>query len=856
MPEQIAPTLPAAKPLSSYKPFWAKRFGTAPFLPTTRAEMDALGWDSCDVIIVTGDAYVDHPSFGMAVIGRMLENQGFRVGIIAQPDWQSAEPFKALGKPNLFWGVTAGNMDSMINRYTADRKIRSDDAYTPGGVGGARPDRCSAVYAQRCREAFKDVPIIMGGIEASLRRIAHYDYWQDKVRRSILMDAKADLLLYGNAERAIVEIAHRLAAREPIEQITDVRGTAFIRRKDDPTAKGWFELDSTEVDRPGRIDQHINPYLMTTQLAAEQGETCALEDAGAFDPVKSDPLKAGQTKPIRIVPNPAVKKKAVAELAVAVTEAPGSSAPEHDHDHEADELEAQPAQRGKMALPPRDRTVIRLPAFEQVKDDPVLYAHANRVLHLETNPGNARALVQRHGEGPAAHDVWITPPPIPLTTPEMDLVFDLPYARAPHPAYGEAKIPAWDMIRFSVNIMRGCFGGCTFCSITEHEGRIIQSRSEDSVIREIETIRDKVSGFTGVISDLGGPTANMYRIGCKSKVIEAACRKPSCVYPDICPNLNTDHSLLIRMYRRARALPGIKKILIGSGLRYDLAVRSPEYIKELVTHHVGGYLKIAPEHTEGGPLSKMMKPGMGAYDRFKELFEKYSAEAGKKQYLIPYFIAAHPGTTDEDMMNLAIWLKANGFKADQVQTFYPSPMATATAMYHSGMNPLKGISRDARKGERVDIVKGEKRRRLHKAFLRYHDPNNWPLLREALKSMGRADLIGNGQHHLIPTYQPATDGGYESARRKNSTKAGTKTSVVTVGRVQGTGSGAPAKPSKGRILTQHTGLPPRETGERDPRGISTRASGRPASGRPVSGQSGQPTSGRPTSAPKRGRRGP
>ena len=808
----VPPALPTARPLASYKPFWAKRFGTAPFLPMSRAEMEALGWDSCDIIIVTGDAYVDHPSFGMAVIGRMLENQGFRVGIIAQPDWHSAEPFKALGKPNLFWGVTAGNMDSMINRYTADRKIRSDDAYTPGGVGGARPDRCSAVYAQRCREAFKDVPIIMGGIEASLRRIAHYDYWQDKVRRSILMDAKADLLLYGNAERAIVEIAHRLAAREPIEQITDVRGTAFLRRRNDPTIEGWFELDSTEVDRPGRIDQHINPYMGMAQQAAEQGQTCALEDAGAFDPVKgsASPAQAdlaGGAKPIKLVPNPALARR----------DADTAPAP-------------APARSGKIVMPPRDRTVIRLPSYEQLKDDPVLYAHANRVLHLETNPGNARALVQRHGEGPGAQDVWITPPPIPLTTPEMDLVFDLPYARAPHPKYGDAVIPAWDMIRFSVNIMRGCFGGCTFCSITEHEGRIIQSRSEDSVIREIELIRDKVKGFTGVISDLGGPTANMYRIGCKSKVIEAACRKPSCVYPDICPNLNTDHSLLIRMYRRARALPGIKKILIGSGLRYDLAVRSPEYIKELVTHHVGGYLKIAPEHTEQGPLSKMMKPGMGAYDRFKQLFDQYSAEAGKKQFLIPYFIAAHPGTTDEDMMNLAIWLKRNGFKADQVQTFYPSPMATATAMYHSGLNTLKGISRDPRKGERVDIVKGEKRRRLHKAFLRYHDPNNWPLLREALKAMGRADLIGNGQHHLIPTYQPSTDGGYESARRKNSTKAGTKTSVVTVGRVARDGSeGQPGKPRKGQVLTQHTGLPPRAgTGqrgaaqptERDPRGIT------------------------------------
>jgi uncharacterized radical SAM protein YgiQ len=753
-----------AKALTGYKPFWAKRFGPAPFLPMSRAEMERLGWDSCDIIIVTGDAYVDHPSFGMAVIGRTLEAQGFRVGIIAQPDWHSAEAFKALGKPNLFFGVAAGNMDSMINHYTADRKIRSDDAYTAGGVAGKRPDRATLVYTQRCKEAWSEVPVIIGGIEASLRRIAHYDYWQDKVRRSILVDSKADLLLYGNAERAVIEVAHRLARREPIERITDVRGTAFIRRRNDPSAQGWMEIDSTEVDRPGRVDEHINPYLMTEDAAAAQGETCAREEGAATG---SAPTAAG------------MPTEAVISLPVS-------------------------RKTGRVVMPARERTVIRLPAYEQVKSDPVLYAHASRVLHLETNPGNARALVQRHGEGTTAREVWINPPPIPLTTAEMDHVFDLPYARSPHPVYadetgghdGPTKIPAWEMIRFSVNIMRGCFGGCTFCSITEHEGRIIQSRSEDSIIREIEDIRDKVKGFTGVVSDLGGPTANMYRIGCKSREIEAACRKPSCVYPGICPNLNTDHGPLIKLYRRARALGGVKKILIGSGLRYDLAVKSPEYVQELVTHHVGGYLKIAPEHTEGGPLSKMMKPGIGTYERFKQLFEKFSAEAGKKQYLIPYFIAAHPGTSDEDMMNLALWLKRHGFKADQVQTFYPSPMATATAMYHSNLNPLKGISRDPSRAERVDIVRGEKRRRLHKAFLRYHDPNNWPLLREALKSLGRADLIGNGKHHLIPTFQPATDGNYTSARRKNSTPAGAKVSTVT----------------KGRLLTQHTGLPPRPTG--------------------------------------------
>ena len=783
----------AAKPLTSYRPYWAKRFGTAPFLPMSRAEMEKLGWDSCDIILVTGDAYVDHPSFGMAVIGRTLEAQGFRVGIIAQPDWQSAEPFKVLGKPNLFWGVTAGNMDSMINRYTADRKIRSDDAYTPGDVGGKRPDRAAIVYSQRCREAFKDVPIVLGGIEGSLRRIAHYDYWSDKVRRSIVVDSKCDLLLYGNAERALVEVAHRIAAREPVEKITDVRGTAFVRRPDDESGKGWFEIDSTTVDEPGPVEAHINPYMTTSEQAAAQGASCSKEEGGATDSGAASACGTGASG--QNDPNPVIAPI---------------------------QFVANPALKSKLKVPPREKTVIRLPSYEQVKSDPVLYAHANRVLHLETNPGNARALVQAHGEGVTARDVWINPPPIPLTTAEMDYVFDLPYARSPHPAYadengshdGATKIPAWEMIRFSINIMRGCFGGCTFCSITEHEGRIIQSRSEDSIIQEIEDIRDKVKGFTGTISDLGGPTANMYRLGCRSPEIEAACRKPSCVYPGICQNLTTDHGPLIKIYRRGRALKGIKKILIGSGLRYDLAVKSPEYVKELVQHHVGGYLKIAPEHTEQGPLSKMMKPGIGNYERFKQMFEKFSEEAGKKQFLIPYFIAAHPGTSDEDMMHLAIWLKKNGFRADQVQTFYPSPMATATAMYHSGRNPLTRVRRQMRDEaeETVDIVRGEKRRRLHKAFLRYHDPNNWPLLREALKAMGRADLIGNGKHHLIPTFQPLTDGGYQSARRKNSTPVGQKAAAA---KPQGQAA-KPGQPQKGRLLTQHTGLPPRVTGSGKP----------------------------------------
>ena len=713
----------APRPLFDFDKYWAECYGTAPFLPMSRAEMNELGWDSCDIIIVTGDAYVDHPSFGMAIIGRLLEAQGFRVGIIAQPDWHSKAPFEALGRPNLFFGVAAGNMDSMINRYTADRKVRNDDAYTPGGVGGKRPDRCSLVYSQRCKEAYGDVPIVLGGIEASLRRIAHYDYWQDKVRRSILVDAHADILLYGNAERAIVELAHRLARGERPDELTDIRGTAFLR-KDAPG--DWWEIDSTRVDRPGRVDAIVSPYVNTRDT-----EACAKRQ-------QADSL--GDT--MRFVPD---------------------------------------------ARKNRSRSVIRLPSYEKVRNDKVLYAHANRVLHLETNPGNARALVQAHGH----QELWLNPPALPLNTKEMDYVFGLPYARVPHPAYGDAKLPAYEMIRFSVNIMRGCFGGCTFCSITEHEGRIIQNRSEESIIEEVEKIRDTAPGFTGVISDLGGPTANMYRLACKSRKIESACRLPSCVYPDVCSNLNTDHSALTRLYRRTRALPGIKKVLIASGLRYDLAIKDPEYVKELVTHHVGGYLKIAPEHTERGPLDKMMKPGIGSYDRFKALFEQYSREAGKEQYLIPYFIAAHPGTTDLDMVNLALWLKKYDFRADQVQAFYPSPMATATAMFHTGKNPLRKVNYDS---EKVDIVKSRVKRRLHKALLRYHDPDNWPMIREALKDMKLDHLIGSAPDKLVPDRQPRGYKVRESARRKNTKQAHEK-------RVR-----------RGKALTQHSGLPPRDQG--------------------------------------------
>ena len=671
----------------SHRKYWAECFGPAPWLPMSRVEMEQLGWDSCDIIIVTGDAYVDHPSFGMAVIGRVLEGQGFRVGIISQPDWRSADAFRALGKPNLFFGIAAGNMDSMINHYTADKKRRNDDAYTAGDLAGKRPDRAVTVYSQRAREAYKDVPVVIGGIEASLRRMAHYDYWSDKVRRSVLVDSKADILLYGNAERAIVDLAHGLADGKSIEELRHLRGTAYVTNAPEP---GYRLIDSSSVDQPGKVEPLLNPY------EGMEPEVCETE-ASKSDTDVSD------------------------ASAVQVVSLLASSAPSRD--------------------------VIRLPSFEAVKDDPVLYAHAARVMHKETNPHYALALIQAHG----GREVWFNPPPIPLSTPELDWVFEQPYQRRPHPIYGNAKIPALEMIQHSVNIMRGCFGGCTFCSITEHEGRIIQNRSEDSIVREIEKIRDTSPSFTGVISDLGGPTANMWRLACKSEEIEAKCRKLSCVFPGICKNLNTDQTPLVHLYRRARAIPGVKKVLIASGLRYDIAVETPEYVKELVTHHVGGYLKIAPEHTEDGPLDQMMKPGIGTYDRFKNLFDKYSKAAGKKQYLIPYFIAAHPGTTDNDMVNLALWLKRNKFRADQVQTFYPSPMALATAMYHSEKNPLKKVDRDSKY---VPAVRSLKQRRLHKAFLRYHDSDNWPALREALKKIGRRDLIGNGPMHLVPSRQP------------------------------------------------------------------------------------------------------
>lgn len=679
-----------APKLFSYPKYWAECYGVSPFLPTSRAEMDELGWDSCDIIIVTGDAYVDHPSFGMAVMGRFLESQGFRVGIIDQPNWRNTEDFMALGEPNLFFGITAGNMDSMINRYTADLRMRHDDYYTPHGEGGKRPDRAVIVYSQRCREAYKTTPIVIGGIEASLRRIAQYDYWSDQVRRSVLIDSGADILLYGNAERAIAELANEISIGRDIKELTNIRGTVMLR---DTPPSGWVEVDSTRIDWPGNIDKIQNPYVMKDSSNPEQ---CSKENANINN------SEDEETRPVRIIPMPL---------------------------------------QGKEKLDP-STTYIRLPSFEKVSKDPILYAHASRVLHLESNPHNARTLIQKHG----TKEIWVNPPPIPLETDEIDGVFDLSYQRCPHPKYKKAKIPAFDMIRFSVNIMRGCFGGCTFCSITEHEGRVIQSRSQESVLREIEAIRDKTPGFTGTISDLGGPTANMYHLNCKDDTIQSHCRKLSCVYPTICENLVTDHSQTTSLYRKARRIEGVKNVAVASGLRYDLAVKDPEYVRELVTHHVGGYLKIAPEHTEEGVLNKMMKPGMGTYDEFKRMFTEFSEKAGKKQYLIPYFIAAHPGCEDEDMVNLALWLKRNDMKVDQVQTFYPSPMSLATAMYYSERDPLQKLTY---KNKKITVPKSLDQRQLQKALLRYHAPENAETIRTALVNLNRKDLIGEGSKQLV-----------------------------------------------------------------------------------------------------------
>jgi uncharacterized radical SAM protein YgiQ len=590
----------------------------------SREEMQARGWSEVDVVFVTGDAYVDHPSFAMALLGRLLESEGFRVGILSQPDWRSCDAWRTFGRPRLFFAVSAGNMDSMINHYTANRKVRNDDAYSPGGAIGRRPDRATLAYCQRAREAYKGVPVIAGGVEASLRRLAHYDYWSDKVRRSIILDCKADLVVFGMGERPIIEIAHRLARGEAVRELRDLRGVVY---------------------RLGASEQ-----------------------------------------------------------------------------------------------PPTENT-ITLPSYEEVAADKRSFARLTKIAHNETNPHNARRLVQRHDR----EAVVVNPPALPLAQPEMDRVYGLPYTRQPHPSYGDRPIPAYEVVKDSVQIMRGCFGGCTFCSITAHEGRIIQSRSQESVLAEIRQMTADPK-FSGVVSDIGGPTANMYEMRCERPEVEARCRRLSCVHPTICKLLGTDHGPLIELMQKAREEPGIRKVFVASGIRMDLARRSPEYMRELATHHVGGHMKVAPEHIDSKVLDLMKKPGREDFVEFDREFKKASRAAGKKQYLIPYFIASHPGSDLDSMIELAVFLKRNGYRPDQVQDFIPSPFDIAACMYHTGLDPFTG--------KPVFIAKHLRDRKLQRALLQFFKPENYFEVRRALEQAGRQDLIGSGCDCLIPERPP------------------------------------------------------------------------------------------------------
>ena len=601
------------------------------FLPTTRDEMRARRWDELDILIVTGDAYVDHPAFGPILVARFLEGRGYRVGVVAQPRWTTPEDVARMGRPRLFVGVSAGNLDSMLSKLTAQKKTRSEDQYSPGGQANLRPNRATLVYANLCRQAFPGLPVVIGGIEASLRRIAHYDYWSDSVRRSILLDSKADLLVFGMGERAAWEIARRLDAGEPVSALTDVRGTAHVRKNPD----AW------------------------TDIAAE---------------------------PSRYV---------------------------------------------------RDGKVVLLPSYEEVCADKLAFARMSRLLQYETNAHNARPLLQPHGR----EAVYFNPPALPLDEGDMDALYDLPFARRPHPSYDGTRIPAYETVKHAIVTMRGCFGGCTFCSITEHEGRIIQSRSADNVLREVRAL-SRMQDFRGTITDVGGPTANMYKMTCKDDETEHACRRLSCVHPGICENLRTDHGPLVELLRRVRQEPGVERAYVASGIRYDLAARSPEFVRELARHHTGGQLSVAPEHTNPDVLDKMKKPPIEHYERFAQAFCQASDQAGKEQYLVPYFITAHPGSTLKDTIELALWLKAKNMRPRQVQDFIPTPMAIATTMFYTGVDPLTM--------EPVPVVRGLREKKRMKALLYWWDKEQWPLAREALRSAGRADLIGHGPRCLVP----------------------------------------------------------------------------------------------------------
>lgn len=630
-------------------PLWTERFA-APLAPASADEMRARGWAYVDVVFVTGDAYVDHPSFAMAILHRVLEAAGFRVAILSQPDWRSADPWRQFGRPRLFFAVSAGNMDSLINHYTANKKVRNDDAYSPGGRIGLRPDRATLPYCQRCREAFPGVPVIAGGVEASLRRLAHYDYWSDTVRRSILLDSKADLVVYGMGEQAIVEIARRLAAGQTVKDLRDLRGVAYA--------------------------------------------------LGAKESAVLPPLSASE--------------------------------------------------RGEPSRPP-----ILLPSYEQVREDKAAFVEATRLIHLNTNPFNAAPLVQFHDR----QAVVATPPAFPLSAGEMDAIYDLPYTRRPHPTYSE-PIPAHEMIKDSVTIMRGCFGGCTFCSITAHQGRIIQSRSEDSIVGEVQKMAADPE-FKGVVSDIGGATANMYRMRCTRPEVEAKCKRLSCIHPTICKLLGTDHGPTVELLKTVRQQEGIRKVFVASGIRMDLAQLSPEYVQELAAHHVGGRLKVAPEHASPEVLGLMKKPSIENFDTFAEQYREASKAAGKpKQFLVPYFIAGHPGSGLAEMIDLAVYLKRTGYRPDQVQDFIPAPFDIATCMWYTGVDPMSGRP--------VRVARHLRDRKLQRALMQFFKPENWFEVREALLEAGRADLIGAGCDALIPANPPKEA---LEARRKRANQA-------------------------------------------------------------------------------------
>jgi uncharacterized radical SAM protein YgiQ len=585
------------------------------YLPITREEMHKRGWDQADFVLITGEAYVDHPSFGHAIISRVLENRGYRVAILAQPDWRSDKDFKRFGKPKLGFLISSGNVDSMVNNYSVHKRRRKTDSYSPGGKAGNRPDRAVIVYSNRAKEAYKDVPIIIGGIEASLRRLAHYDYWDDRVRRSILMDSRADLLIYGMGERAIVEVAEALESGLAIKDITWIRGTAYRAKLEEDFFKG------------------INLQV--------------------------------------------------------------------------------------------------LPTYQELVDSKHKYAESFKIQYRNNDHIIGKTLIEPYKD----YSVVVNPPPKPLNTMELDDVYELPYEKSYHPIYDKlGGVPAIEEVKFSIAANRGCFGGCAFCAITYHQGRSVQGRSKESIVNEAESLT-KRDDFKGYIHDVGGPTANFRSVSCKKQLRSGICVDRDCLFPEPCKNLELDHGEYIDILRAVRNLPGIKKVFIRSGIRYDYVMKDEKsnFLEEICKHHISGILKVAPEHVSARVLKRMRKPPIEVFEKFADRYKRINERIGKKQYLIPYLISSHPGSTLEDAIELALYLKKNRFVPDQVQDFYPTPGTLSTCMYYTGLDPLNG--------EEVYVAKDIKEKSLQRALLQFNKPENRKLVMEALTLAGRKDLI-------------------------------------------------------------------------------------------------------------------